>query len=425
MSRTLCISLAAGLLLGAAPFANAQRLLGSDSVGALNWTFTSAPGGPCGAPVPTAFPCPNAALVCPGVPPLGTTSAGSLLGDIADDPLTDTVYTTDGLVITSFTGDTACSGGACFPINSFFAPTFGGVMGPLTGMGCDASGGFTGGPPLLWVTDGKMIAAFVPPPAGACGPIVPVFPPCLLASAAIGPATDVSWDPGGVLWVSFAPGFIQAYVPGGCAPASPVIPVGACPLGPLVGIAVDTSTPNFFSPVTAGYVTDGVTVAYVDLFTGAPAPPTFYTPLTCNPTPALLNGLALAQHGVQYGAPRVGAKLDTFGQASTPGPTFGLEVTGAPSIGTAFLIVNFNFPGPGFFCPPVPGVGTKIWVDPTAPGTVIALPALGPGCVPIPLAIPPAVPAGLEIFAQMVFVGPGGPPALDATNGVEAAIGLP
>ncbi|MCB9896532.1 MAG: hypothetical protein H6825_00885 [Planctomycetes bacterium] len=423
MSRTLSLALAAGLLLGAAPFVPAQTLLGSDGVGVLTWDFTSAPGGPCGAPTPIVTPCPHGVSVCPGVPPLGIAQPGTFWGDIADDPITDTIYVTDGRSIGAFAGDTPCGAAACAPYTTFLLPFA--AMGPLTGMGCDASGLFTGGAPLLWITDGVFIAGIVPPPPGACAPVGVIFPPCPIPVAGTF-ATDVSYDPaGGLLWMSFAAGFVQGFAVPGCGLATPPIPVGACPLGALTGLAIDTSTPNFASPVTAAYVTDGATVAYIDLATGAPAPATFYTPVTCNPTPAFLDGLALSQHGVHYGKSRLNARLDTFGQSSSPGPTFGLEVTGAPSIGTSFLILNFNFPGPGFLCPPLPGVGTKIWVDPTPPGAVISLPAFGPACTPIPLPIPAGTPVGLEIFAQMVFVGPGGPPALDATNGVAATIALP
>lgn len=422
MSRILSITVAAALLLGATSSASGQTLLGSDGFGVLTWDFTAAPGGPCGAPNPMIGVCPHGAALC-GIAPIGPVPPGSFWGDIADDPLTDTVYVTDGRVIGSFAGDPPCGAGLCAAYNTFIPPFA--AMGPLTGMGCDASGAFTGGPPLLWITDGVMVAGIIPPPAPACGPVTVVFPPCPIPGAGV-IATDISWDPAnGLLWMSFAAGFVQAFAVPGCAPATGPIAVGACPMGPLEGIAVDPATPNFTGATLSGYVTDGFTVAHIDLFTGAPAAPTFYSPITCNPTPAPINGLALSQHGVTYGASRVSATLDTFGQSSTPGPTFGLEVTGAPSTGTAFLILNFNFPGPGFLCPPLPGVGTKIWVDPSAPGIVIALPPFGPACSPIPLPIPAATPPGLELFAQMVFIGTTGPPAIDATNGIAATVALP
>jgi hypothetical protein len=91
----------------------------------------------------------------------------------------------------------------------------------------------------------------------------------------------------------------------------------------------------------------------------------------------------------------------------------------------AFLVIDDNVPGPGFLCPPASAVGTKLFVDPSPPAIILALGPLGPACTPLALPVPAGVPPGVRIFAQFVFIGTGGPPALDASHAVSATIGLP
>lgn len=423
LRSTLC---AAAAILAVSGLATGQVVIGHSGPAGAIVEFTTLPGAPCGQPVPTLFGCPTGPSSCT-VPPPGPVVPGALLGDIADDPLTDTIYVTDGFTIGQYVGDTPCGlPPRCTPIKTFLPPTF---MGPLTGMGADVSGAFTGGATLLWITDGVLIAGIIPPVG--CGPAVLAVPPCPAPTITGAPLTDLSFDPVTLtLYGVEAGGFLLAYAAPGCGFAAPPVAVGGCgPMGALTGLAFDTNTPNVITGTgPAAYVTDGFMVAYIDVLTGGPAAPTFYTPVPCTPVPAsapFLTGLAMAQRGINYGASRAGSSLTSFGQSSSPGPTFGLEVSGAPAVGTSFLILNFSFPGPGYFCPALPGVGTKIWVDPTPPGMVIALPALGPGCTPLSLPIPAGAPPGLNAFAQFVFVGPGGPPALDATAGLAFTLGTP
>src|SRR5262245_30300460 len=158
------------------PFASAQRLLGVSTGAPLVWDFTSAPGAPCGQPLPFVLPLPYA------VPPLciapvpGPIPAGALLGDIADNSLTDTVFVPDGFVIGQYLGDTFCGGAPPGTmINHFLPPPM--PAGPITGMGMDPLGAITGGVPTLWITDGIFLAGIVPSAPGTCGPAPFVFPP--------------------------------------------------------------------------------------------------------------------------------------------------------------------------------------------------------------------------------------------------------
>jgi len=420
MSSLAVRSALTALLL--APVMSAQTVLAVDNTIGVIHEFTAAPGGPCLAPNPFGTGCGYGAAFCPGVPPLAPLGAGTLLGDIADDPITDRTWVTDGRVIVEFAGDPAC-GGVCTPIRDFFAPIPPGA-GPVTGMGCSATGSL-GPAPVLWLTDGVMIWGATPP-AAVCGAATIVFGPCPVPTVLV-PATDLSWDGGlGVLWVSGATGLVMPVSMPGCAPAAPPVSAVACGLGtPLTGIAYDTSTPNFTGQPRSAFVTDGNVVAYMNLATGLAAPPTFHAPVPCTPAPSLLSGLALAQRGVEYAKPRIAAHLTSFGQSSTPGPSFGLQVTGVPPGTNSWLVLNFNLPGPGFLCPPLPGLGTFFHVDPGAPALTLFFAGLGPGCNAIPLPIPAATPVGVRVFAQMFFVPPGGPPVVDATNGLAFTIGAP
>lgn len=416
------LSLSAALLLGAGGLVHGQVVIGHDALGGSIVEFSTTPGGPCGAPVPSLTSCGGGLPPCP-IPAPGPVPAGSLLGDVADDPLRDVLWMTDGFIIGEYTGDGPCGVGSCTITQTFPAPP---GFGPILGMGADVSGTFTGGAPLLWITDGASLAAIIPP--SGCATPTFFFPPCPAPTASGGPITDMSYDPStGTLHAVEAGGFLLSFAAPTCTWSAAPIALTACGLGPgLTGIAFDTNTPVFSGGPPAGYVTDGTTVAYVDLATGLPAPPTFYSPVACTPAPVpFLSGLAMAQRGVQYGTSRFGASLTTFGQSSSPGPTFGLELTGAPAGDAAWLLLNFSFPGPGYFCPGVPGVGTTIWVDPTPPGSATNLGPLPSSCVPIPLPIPSGAPTGLNVFAQFVFLPSSGPPASDATSGLCFTLGAP
>ncbi|MCB9896452.1 MAG: hypothetical protein H6825_00485 [Planctomycetes bacterium] len=420
MSRILVRAACALLALSFTPV-GAQLVLGLDGPPGLITEFSTTPGAPCGQPNPYLTACPYGPSSCLAPPP-GPVPFGTILGDIADDPLTDTVYVTDGFSIGQYVGDSACGfPPPCGPLVTFLPPT---VLGPLTGMCGDATGTFAPGF-VLWITDGTLVCA-IAPPAG-CGAATIVSPPCFASTITGSPLTDLSLDPASyTLWGVESGGFAMAYTPGTCALGAFVFVTGCSVTPALTGIAFDTNTPHFAGGPPCAYVTDGMTVDYVDLLSGFPAPPTFYTPVPCMPAPATyLCGLAMVQRGITWAGPRSTATLTTFGQSCSPGPTFGLEVSGAPSVGTAWLILNFSFPGPGYFCPGIPGVGTKIYVDPTFPGSVTPLPALGPGCTMLPLPIPSGAPAGLNVFAQFVFLGTSGPPALDATGGLAFTLGPP
>jgi hypothetical protein len=418
----VCFVVACACLCAPLP---AQRLLGVSGGAPLIFDFTAVAGAPCGQPLPFVFPTPfPMPPVCAGPVP-GPIAAGALLGDIADNPLTDTVFVTDGFAIGEYSGDTACF----VPppgmlINNFPAPPMPG--GALTGMGMDPTGAVTGGFPTLWVTDGFFLAGVMPSAPGTCIPPIFLFPPCPIPTPIGAPFTDVSWDPSTLtIWACDAAGFVHNIMPvaAGCVAVAAPFPAFTCALaGPLTGIAYDTNTPGVLAPAPALFVTDGFTVQYLTLG-GGPAPAAFYAPIPCSPTPAPLAGLALSQRSVSYGAPRIVATLDSFGQASSPGPTFGIEISGTPPGSSVFLVAAINVPGPGFACPPLGAVGTTLWVSPPLL-VILALGALPPGCVAIPLPIPAGAPTGVQVFMQAIMMA-GGPPAADATNGLAFTLGPP
>lgn len=427
MNRTIrWIALGVALLLPTS-LSHGQTLLGSDGLNMAAWEFTPMTGGPCPEPLPLLAGCPYTVPFCGLVGP-GPAQPGTFFGDIADDPLTDTFYLTDGFVIEQYTLDTPCFGPmTCAPLNAFGAPT---LLGPLTGMGFDHTGGVVSalGSRLLWLTDGLRIMAIRPGIPGSCS-FTTVFGPCTPPIPGGGRMTDITWDPTtGTLWVCDTLGQVHNIAVPGCTILSSFPAVGACGLSPdLTGIAYDGGTspaaPLPFA-LPALWITDGNTVARLDI-SGAPAAPTFGAPISCFPSANFLNGLALTQHGFQFGQNRVQARLDTYGQASTPGPTFGLEVFAAPFGANAWMILNYNFPGPGFFCPSVPAASTQLWVSPVAPGTITFLGPLPPNCAPIPAAIPPGVPIGLEAYVQIIFTAGASPPAIDATNAIAVTFMLP
>jgi hypothetical protein len=437
MKRQFLSFLALGLVaLAFAPVSTGQTLYGVDGPAATVWEFeASAPGAPCAQPNPLGAPpwpyltpppptCPPLTPMPGPFPPAGA----AIIGDIAVNTITDTVFVTDGAIIGEYVGDPPCGGAVPpgFPVNSFFPPF---PIGALTGMGMDSAAG------VLWVTDGLFIGGMIPPPAGTCGPAVVAFPPFIaILPAFAGILTDITWDPfTGSFWACDTAGFVHNIAIGG-APAGPPFPVapGPCfPAGPAVlqGIAYDRATPSpIGSPIPRLWVTDGFVVGYLDIG-GAPAGPpgNFYAPTPCSPWPGPpTSGLAMASHGGTYGFPRVATTLTTFGQSVLGSGTFGVEFTGTAPGSTVFAIVGFSFPGPGFFCPPAPAGGTFLWVDPTPPGTVVTIGPLPPGCFAIPAALPAAAALnGLNVFVQAVDVPPGGLPAVDASAGMFFTLTAP
>ena len=421
-----CVSLllSLGLTLSSA---DAQTLYGGDALTGGLVEFTTVPGGPCPSPNGFGLACPPTSF-CPPVPPPIPT-AGTILGDVATDKLADLVYRTDGRVIHAYEGDNACGIPApCTWVNADLAPTF---MGGLTGMGMDSAGGtFTPlGTPVLWVTDGFLITGLIPSAPGSCTPFGVAVGPFFHGVAGIATLTDVSWDPtNGTLWCPDTAGAVtNILVGGGLGPGgSTVVVPGSCGLltAPLTGLSLDTATPCAITGTAqAYYVTDGFFVDYLDI-TGAPAAPTFYTTVNCTPSPAFLEGLAHTGNGIDYGFNRITATVGTFGQSSSPGPSFGIEVSGAPLGANLWLVVNSNVPGPGYACPFVPGLGTRFWVNPVGwspffMGTVTA------PCMAIPAALPPGLTPCFEIDIQFVATNSANTIALDATQGMSFTIQLP
>jgi len=421
-----CVSLAT-VGLCAAP-AQGQRLLGGDAVSGGIWEFTTTPGGPCGFPNTARDFC-TPGTACPGITPPSPT-AGSLLGDIATDRINDTIWVTDGRTLHEYSGDLTCVTPtlSCTPLVSIALPSF---IGNVTGMGIDSRGGTVTplGTPAIWVTDGALVAAFVS--NGNCLAPTLVSGPFPHGIGGAGIMTDISWDPfTGTLWLPDTLGGVHnMFIGGGAASPSFLATPGTCGslVAPLVGLAVDTAWPASGGPPPGTpkmYVTDGLTVDYVT-DTGAPAAGTFYTPVNCTPTNGLLNGLALTGHGVTFGQPRINARIGSFGQSSSPGPSFGLELHNAPAGHFVWLVYNFSFPGPGFFCPSVGGAGTQLWVDPGFPGGVNFFGNVTGPCVSYPLPLPNGLPNGLTIFVQFITTPVPSPRASDATEGLAFTIHRP
>jgi hypothetical protein len=420
MNRSLPF-VAVALALMLAPSATAQKLYGYDGPAGVVFEYTMLPGAPCGQPVPTVTTWP--VLVpppCAGPPLMPTAPPGPVsFGDIAANSRTDTVLVCDGISImefAEFSPLTFTPPGT--PINSFPIPLVTGAL--VTGLGMDELGLFTGGAPTLWLTDGFAIWGIVPSPPGSCAP-VPIAVPPFVTPFPTPPGvilTDVTWDPStGTLLACDSGGFVHSIVPGG-GPGPygffPVAGAAGCGLMPfLEGIAMDlATTPSALGSIPAFYVTDGFMNAYLDV-TGAPAAPTFYTPMTCNPSVGPQNGIAYVNHSINFGAPPGAATLTTFGQPSSPGPTYGLTIT-SPAPSFAWVVYGVNIPGPGFFCPPAFAVGNPLYVDPfTPPGAFFALVGLPAGATSLPAPIPaglfPGVEAYVQVFLDLSPGAPGGP----------------
>jgi len=410
LTKILVLSLA--VLAIAAPPTLGQTLYGMDP--ALTVMEFAGPPDPLNClypngPIVSAFPAPVPGFPCND--PVGLISP--LAGDVAVDRINDTVWAADDFHITEYTPQGV-------PLNGFNPPT---PMTPVMGLGFDALAR------TLWVSNGVLIAEVMPPANCVTTPAVivsgpwPVPPPLNLV-------TDVSVDPlTGTLWVCDIQGQVLNLTKFG-APIGPVInPAIACGLGPLLGIAVDTATPNLLGSPQALYVTDGFMVAYVDAMTGFLAPTTFYTPHPCVPLPAPTVGLAYSSHGITYGTTPDPPAITMVGQA-IPGGNIAVTLNGATAGSDVYVLLNHNgFAFPGFLCPPaILGFpGSPIYVEPNPYNALFQGVVSPSGSFTVATGFAKTVPPGLAFYLQFVVDQtpgiPGGPYAV--TEGLELTLGLP
>lgn len=385
----------------------AQSLYGLDGAGSIIVEASGPPAGPCPAPngpfmsaFPTFVPFACPTVFAAGPPP------GVILGDVAVNVVTDTIWATDGFTTTEYTR-------AGVALNSFpLMPGF----GLLTGLGMDSMAG------ILWITDGFVAMGIFPPPAPGCGAVAAVAVPPFPAPGP-GPVTDIEWDPvtGSLLFCDVFGVVSNVFPGGGVGPfgAFPVAP-GPCGLIPVLqGLAVNTAYP--FGP-TSFYVTDGFMVAHL-LPGGGPAPATFYSPFPCFPTLGPLLGLAFAARALPFGigsdtsgfgVPTIGSVLETI----TPNPGFVTTVTGAAPLSPAFLFIGLLGP----ICPPFTVAGLSVYLSPAGISSlgVTVTDAFGSATFATP--IPPFLPPGLFASLEWVVNPPG--PGLQATEGLEVTISI-
>ena len=405
----LGVRLAPALVLAAGSI-RAQTLVTLDSSGAfppLVGQFTGPPFGPClypNGPLVAAFPALGGP--CPGLGPVVPP-----LGDVADDPIGDLVFVSDGLVIAGYTA-------LGMFLGSYPSP----VM--LTGMGYDALAG------LLWVTDGFAYAALPPPLACMVAPPPPVigpFPVPFGVGLFGAPINDIDWDAStGSLWACDGAGVVGNFLPGpvplpGPFGWFPVVPGACLPLVPgLDGIVVDATMPG------AGvfYVTDGMSVAHM-LPGGALAAPSFHTPISCFPLGLPTAGLAFAGRQITFGmgadssgifpAPTIGS----VGQSYTGNPAYGITLGGTVPGGTGFLLYSF-----GALCPApmVYGGALPIYLGPPRFSGGIVPVGAGGGAA-LFTALPAALPPGLTINLQWIVLTGAG--SVQVTSGGHLTVIFP
>jgi hypothetical protein len=397
----LCLTLAAFCMP-----AHSQTLYGLEAVAGSAPVAVELTGGPgpglCGYPSgPFGLPVFAAsAAVCPGPAPFAGFPA-SMLGDIGVNHLKDTVWIAGPMEAAEYT----MSG---VQIAGFMNP----LAGPIRGLGVDSLAG------TVWLTDG---AAYVEVSTACAGLPAVVSGPFAnpLASA----MTDLTWDLDSLaLWASFADGSV-AHIPPGFAP---VCVFGAPGLGlapPLTGIAVDTTTPGVTTASKCVFVTNGTSIARVDVSAScAGFGPVLAAPSFAFPTPFMavasgpISGLAFADHGVEFGVGS-GPEIDYSGQA-TLGTTNTVTLVGATP-GVAGLFVDF-----AALCPPLTFKALPLHVFPF----LIIGPISHAGAITLPLSLGPGTPVGLELYMQWFNKGlpvAGAAPVWESTPAMLLTIGRP
>ena len=134
MSSTFAVRAAGAALtlLIALPRLNAQTIYALDAAAATVFEFTGPPAGPCAypaGPIVSVFPT-LAPFVCPTAGPTPPPPVG-ILGDIAVNHVANTIWTTDGILLSEYTP-------AGVAVRSFVLPPGFIIPGPLTGLGFGA-----------------------------------------------------------------------------------------------------------------------------------------------------------------------------------------------------------------------------------------------------------------------------------------------
>lgn len=396
----LAASLASAVLLSSARLAPAQMLFGVEGATGSAHQFTFAPG-PCGYPSPlvTNFP-----LTVPGHPCAtpGPFGAG-IIGDVAFDKITETLYASDGIVLTAY-----APGGAVK-----FSTTAAAILGAgklIKGLGFDSANN------RLFVTDGNMVLAITPPIGMPCvGALPPIAWGPFILTPLLGGAQilDLAYDVvGDALWTSDTANTVRRFDLAGAVVGVALPALGAAfstaphgLLGPLPGIAWDSAR-------DAVIVTDGWTIARLSV-AGALAPATFYAPqsMFLSPLGGAIAGLEFSARAARYGAncSAFGAAPDAtgLGQSYAGNASFALRLTGAlPNRDTAVWL-NVSA-----LCPGMPIGVCSLYVAPAGALLVIAkTDAAGSLTLPVPLPAVPygAFPTGLTAHAQFFVpsLGPG------------------
>jgi len=379
--RCTFVVLALACLSSARP-SHAQTLYTFDPTATVS-ELTGPPGLPCAypnGPVVGAFP----ALAGPCPAPVAFAPP---LGDVALDVVTNIVYLTNGPLIGAYTPAGVHLGSVPSPLPG------------LTGLAVNAPGA------LLWITDGVAYGALALPlplcvavPAFAVGPFpVPIGP--IFA----GPIGDLDWETASASLVGCdATGLVGSFLPGPLPAAGPygVFPAGPCVPGPLFGIAFDRALPGT-GTVT---VTNGVGCARL-VAGGAPAPPAFYAPLPCFPSPIVppIAGLTSSGHQITFG---VGADTTALpppliggvGNSYPGNPAYGVTLAGSVPGGTAFLRYSF-----GAACPPPLVLGLPVYL--AAPRfAAITLPVGAGGGAVFTTALPAFLPPGVPVHLQWIVL---------------------
>ncbi|MSR60819.1 MAG: hypothetical protein EXS08_00035 [Planctomycetes bacterium] len=385
-----------------APASAAQTLYTFD--GALTVTELSGPPvGPCAypnGPVNSIFPA--VGVLCPGPAPFLPP-----LGDIAVNVATDTIYVTNGAVISSYTRFGVHLGTAIPPVPG------------LTGMAVGAG--------VLWITTGVLYGAV---PLGAGCPLIPlpfvIGPfPVPIGPIFAGPIGDLDFEAAsGSLIACDAAGLVGSFMPG---PVPVLGPYGVWPTAPAgcvgpagVGIAFDKALPG----TGTVFVCDGVLISR-QVPGGLPAPPTFYFPApgACIPIPGALPkaGLAYAGRQITYGFGLDNSGLpapliDAVGQSFLGNGAYAITLTGSVPGSTAFLRYSFL---PACPTPFVLGVPLYLGV-PRFPLATVIVGAGGTALVPAP--IPAVAPIPLSVYLQWIVLTGG---SIQVTSGGEFSTVFP
>ena len=369
MTQLRLLSIATAGALSALTVTSQNLIINDAPTSSFNEVAAVSPMFPGGGPLANTYGH------APALPP----PAGPLAGAVTIDTMSGETWYTDGFTL-AVMNHNAYRVRTLPAITMFPAPSPAGPAGPpLTGMALDPITN------TLWVTDGTWIggAVPVPPPPPPAPPVTWNVPPAPAGfQITAPPLTGLEWDSlSNSLWACDQLGFVYNFTPAPPYALMGLIPPRG-PAPPVTGISIDkTGMGGIYVLGAGGLIFDYSSgVAFPTAGSGQEVGLTFH-PVPAADPPGVPGGIC--------GCPNIPALgLRLLGPMTRGMPLFGVDVTGVAPNQLVIFGFDFGAAGPAPY-PVVNGLGCGLGLTFTSFGFSVWANAAGTATLPIPFTAAP------------------------------------